>query len=232
MNHVKLKLIEDNYRRIRAYRGDKAFGGYILTVVANLMRDLKRQETGRLRLPERIERLSPLHQATFRAGAWRRVALDVRSMLAALRGDIEPEPTPDQVKAVIDDLAADILATRDALDHAHDIAHPISLDGEEGSGALEAPDFETPEIHRIRAEEQKAVADRLADAMSRADADLRPLDRAYLRVLAEAGGEAKASKIATLLGVPVEEIYGCQARIRRWGARLGAPARKNMEASV
>jgi RNA polymerase sigma factor (sigma-70 family) len=233
VSDVKLQLIEDNYRRIRAYRGDKAFGGYLLTVVANLMRDLKRQQTGRLRLPERIERLSPLHQAAFRAGAWRRVALDVRSMLAAIHGEIEPEPTPGEMKAALDEIVADILAVRDARYAAINVGKPISLDAEEGSGAINVPDFETPEAVRIRSDEEKAIADRLTDALKRADQDLRPLDCAYLRVLVEAGGDVpKASKIAELLGVPVEQVYGCQTRIKRWGARLAEEMKKNVEASV
>ena len=47
---VCLKLIEDDYRRIRAYDGHGSFTGYVLTVVERILIDLLRREAPRRRI--------------------------------------------------------------------------------------------------------------------------------------------------------------------------------------
>lgn len=233
LQDVRARLIEDDYRRIRAYKGDRAFGGFILVVVDHLLRDLKRQDIGRLRLPERIARLSPLHRAVFRAGAWHRVTLDVQALRAAVLGQVDPEPTLAAIDTALREVAPDIRAARDALDAARNARRPASLDGEEGASAWHVSTAETPEAHRLRAEEERSTAERLAWALRRADTDLRPLDRAYLRLVAEADGEVPPARtIAALLGVPVQEVYGAATRIKRWGARLRETMTKSDDPSV
>lgn len=60
---ICLKLIEGDYRRIRAYGGRGSFIGYVLTTVDRLLIDLIRRDSPRRRLPAAVARLSALDQA-------------------------------------------------------------------------------------------------------------------------------------------------------------------------
>src|SRR5512138_92767 len=83
---VCLKLIEDDFRRNRAYGGRGSFTGHILTVVDRILIDLVRRDMPRRRLPAAVARLAPLDQAIYEAVVWEGCPRDANRLAAALRG--------------------------------------------------------------------------------------------------------------------------------------------------
>lgn len=67
---VCLLLIEQDYRRLKAYNGRGSLAGYIRGVVRHLCVDLVRKEEGRRRLPEGIAQLPVLEQEVFKFIYW------------------------------------------------------------------------------------------------------------------------------------------------------------------
>ena len=68
---ICLRLVEDGYRRIRAYDGHGSFGGFMSSVINHLCLDLVRERFGRRRLPVTIRRLPEVEQEVFRQLYWK-----------------------------------------------------------------------------------------------------------------------------------------------------------------
>src|SRR5215475_11349314 len=102
---ICLKLIEGDYRRIRAYGGRGSFIGYVLTTVDRLLIDLVRRDSPRRRLPAAVARLSALDQAVYTATAWEGCPADVERLVARLRGRIEQDPDPVEIGQALTRLA-------------------------------------------------------------------------------------------------------------------------------
>jgi len=94
---VCLKLVEDDFRRIRAYGAQGSFVGYVLTIVDRLLIDLVRREAPRRQLPTAIAKLPPLDQAVYIATAWEGCPADAQRLAAILRGRLERDPDADEV---------------------------------------------------------------------------------------------------------------------------------------
>jgi RNA polymerase primary sigma factor len=224
---ICLKLIEDNFRRIRAYNGDHAFTGYILTVVSRLILDLMRRDAPRLRLPAKVSAMSALHRQVFIAAAWRGVSLDPDALLSALLGKLQPDPTLEEIKAALDQLVADILAARDERGRVRS----ISLDSEEGAVGQQVAGGRSAEDQMIQDEEAKAH-EALIGAIRREAQFLAPQDRAFLDLILNSAEPLPARQVAKLMGVPPEEVYRIRQRVQRWMGRLAGDLKKAATASV
>ena len=224
---ICLKLVEDDYRRIRAYKGDHAFTGYILQVVNRLLIDLMRKDAPRLRLPEKINRMSALAKAVFAAGAWRGVSLDAQSMRLALLGEIEPDPTLEDVEQAIHLLIDDIQAARDASRRPK----PVPLEGEDGVTTQLRDETLGAEEQMIEAEETQA-RDRLIQKVWREAQSLPQEERTFLDLILNAGEPLPARQIARLMGVTAEEVYRIRQRVQRWMSRLADDMPKTRRGSV
>jgi RNA polymerase primary sigma factor len=126
---VCLKLIENDFRRIRLYGGRGSFTGYVLTVVDRILIDLVRREAPRRRLPVAISRSTPLDQAIYAAVVWEGCPLDADRLAAALRGRLEQDPTAADVAESVARLAG--IAR---LERASPATEAISLDALSGEG--------------------------------------------------------------------------------------------------
>jgi RNA polymerase primary sigma factor len=227
---VCLKLIENDYRRIRAYGGRGSFAGYVLTVVDRILIDLVRRELPRRRLPAAVARSSPLDQAIYVAIAWEACPLDAERLSVALRGRLESDPSTGDIREAMVRVAG--LARLDGATPPRP-AEAISLDGmvEEGGGLALADSAPTPEDYLLLAEEERSRA-ALVAAVAAAAAALPTEERLYLETVFSASEPLPAREIAKLMGYPVEEVYRLKQRTQRWLKEVAARLDKDTSRSV
>src|SRR5262245_14617761 len=210
---VCLKLIENDFHRIRGYSGRGSFTGYILTVVDRILIDLIRQEAPRRRLPAAIARSTQLDQAVYAAVVWDACPPDAERIAATLRGRLGRDP---EVAEIAESLVRVTGLTRLQRAPSPQAADSISLDGLLGDGgSFLADSAPTPEDCLLLAEEERSrVA--LVTAVKTA-ADRLPADeRLYLQIVFSASGPMPARDIARVMGCPVEDVYRLKQRTQRW----------------
>jgi len=225
---VILRLIDQNYRRIRGYRGHGAFTAYIVATIKNIVIDLMRMEASRRRLPADVARQDRLHQAVFIAAAWKGAPLEVDRIHAALKGKFQPEPSIEDLQKVLDQLKPAIIKARDLG------ARPqhVSVDTDEGQSTAGAiADQNTPESELIE-EEARQVEEAFLARISREAASLPGDERLYLQLKLQASEPLPPRDIARVMGVSVEQIYSLSQRTDRWVKRLASDARKTVGPSV
>src|SRR5262245_8096827 len=157
---VCLKLIENDFRRIRCYRGRGSFTGYVLTVVDRILIDLIRRHAPRRRLPAAIARSTPLDQAVYAAVVWDGCPCDAEQLAAMLRTRLQRAPP---VGAIAESLAR--VAGMVRLERAPPpAADPVPLDGMIGAseGRFFADSAPTPEDYLLLAEEERSRASLVA----------------------------------------------------------------------
>jgi RNA polymerase primary sigma factor len=209
---VCLKLVEDDFRRIRAYGGQGSFVGYVLTIVDRLLIDVVRREAPRRQLPTAIAKLPALEQAVYIATAWEGCPADAQRLAAVLRGRLERVPDTSEIV--------------EALARVTSLARPaprprrfesVSLDAmiEDGAGVGLADAAPTPEHELLLAEEERHRA-ALVAAVKAAAAELPAEERLYLQIVFSAAEPLPARDIARLLDRPVEEVYRLKQRTQRW----------------
>lgn len=225
---VCLKLIENDFRRIRSYGGRGSFTGYILTVVDRILIDLVRREMPRRRLPAAVARSAPLDQAIYAAVVWEGCPQDADRLAAALRGKLEQDPTLAEIAESVARLAG--IAR---LERPSPATEAISLDAllDEG-GALSIPESSpTPEDYLLLFEEEQRRTALFATV--NAAAEKLPTDeRLYLQILFSANEPLPARGIAKLMGCPVEEVYRLKQRTQKWLKEITVQSGKNANVSV
>lgn len=221
---VCLRLIEDDYRRIRAYDGHGSFTGYILTVVDRILIDLLRREAPRRRLPAAIGRLPALDQEVYTAIVWDEHPSDPDRLAAILRGRLERDPGAEDIRLVISRLAA---VTPLAAGAASSRIEMVSIDAseEDGQGLAVADSGATPEEHLLQAEEEDTRSALLA-AVKAAAAQLPANERLYLQIVFSTTEPIPAREIARKMQLPVEDVYKLKQRAQRWMGNLAAELEK------
>ncbi|WP_065751081.1 sigma-70 family RNA polymerase sigma factor [Bradyrhizobium paxllaeri] len=225
---VCLKLIENDFRRIRSYGGRGSFTGYILTVVDRLLIDLVRRETPRRRMPAAISRSPPLDQAIYTAVVWEGCPLDADRLAAALRGRLAQDPTAADIAESIARLAGIV-----KLERASPATEAVSLDallGEGGSISI-ADSSPTPEDRLLLFEEEERRT-ALVAAINAAAEKLPSDERLYLQIVFSANEPLPARGIARLMGCPVEDVYRLKQRSQKWLKEITVQLEKNSDMSV
>lgn len=224
---VCLKLIENDFRRIRAYGGRGSFTGYILTVVDRILIDLVRRETPRRRLPAAISRSAPLDQAIYSAVVWEGCPLAANRLAEALRGRLAQDPTAADIAESVARLAG---ITR--LERASPATEAVSLDVLLGEGGLSIADSSpTPEDRLLLFEEEQRRATLVA-AVNAAAEKLPTDERLYLQLVFSANEPLPARGIARLMGCPVEEVYRLKQRTQKWLKEIAVQLENNSGMSV
>jgi RNA polymerase primary sigma factor len=207
-----LKLIEDDFRRIRAYGGHGSFVGFVLTMIDRILIDLLRRNLPRRRLPAVIARLSSLDQEVYAALVWEGCPPDVERLAGMLRGRLAREPDAHEIKSAITRIGA-------AVPHmpVSGRTETVSLDVimDDGAGAILADPALNPEDQLLLAEEERNRAALIA-AVKAAAADLPADERLYLQTVLEATDQLPAREVAKLMSCPVEDVYRLRQRTRRW----------------
>lgn len=227
---ICLKLIENDFHRIRSYGGRGSFTGYVLTVVDRILIDLIRRDAPRRRLPAAIARSTPLDQALYAAVVWDGCPQDVQRLVAALRGRLERDPDAGEVTEALARVAGMARLERAPSPQS---TEAVSLDllVEDGGGLSLADTAPTPEDCMLLAEEERNRAAIVA-AVKAAAADLPTDERLYLQIVFAANEPLPARSIAKLMGYPVEEVYRLKQRTQRWLKELAIQLEKNSNMSV
>jgi RNA polymerase primary sigma factor len=225
---VCLKLIENDFRRIRLYGGRGSFTGYILTVVDRILIDLVRREAPRRRMPAAISRSTPLDQAIYAAVVWEGCPLDNDRLAAALRGRLAQDPTAADVGESVARVAG-----MARLERTPPATEAISLDVllGEGGGISIADSSPTPEDRLLLFEEETRRATLVA-AINAAAEKLPADERLYLQIVFSANETLPARDIARLMGCPVEDVYRFKQRTQKWLKEISVQLEKNSDMSV
>jgi RNA polymerase primary sigma factor len=221
---VCLRLIEDDYRRLRAYDGHGSFTGYILTVAERTLIDLVRREAPRRRLPAAIGRLPELDQAVYMAVAWENCPRDAGQLALKLRGRFERDPEASEIRECIERLTK--LGPMEVSAPARRTTVSLEAEAEEGGALALAHPGANPEEELLLAEEERDRAALIA-AITTAAADLPANERLYLQIAFSATEPLPAREVARKMQLPVEEIYRLKQRSLRWIAELASRFEKN-----
>jgi RNA polymerase primary sigma factor len=203
---VCLKLVEDNFRRIRAYGAHGSFVGYVLTIVDRLLIDLVRHEAPRRQLPTAFAKLPALEQAVYTAAAWEGCPADAQRLAAMLRGRLERDPDANEIAEALARVTA--LARPAARSRR---LESVSLDAmvEDRAAIGLADTAPTPEFELLLAEEECHRTALVAAV--KAAAELPVDERLYLQIVFSAAEPLPARNIARLLDRPVERGVTSQA---------------------
>ncbi len=226
---ICLKLVENDFHRIRAYGGRGSFTGYILTVVDRILIDLIRRDAPRRRLPAAVARSTPLDQALYAAIVWDGCPRDAERLVAALRGRLERDPDTAEVTELLARVAGIARLERAPPQSADSVSLEVLV--EDGGGLSLADTAPTPEDCMLLAEEERSRAAVVA-AVKAAAADLPTDERLYLQIVFAANEPLPARDIAKLMGYPVEEVYRLKQRTQRWLKEMAVQLEKNSNMSV
>jgi RNA polymerase primary sigma factor len=216
---ICLKLVEDDFRRVRAYDGRGSFVGYVLTVVERLLIDHVRRDAPRRRLPAAVTRLSRLDQQIYAAVVWDRCPADAKQVSEALCGRFDPTPQLTEIVTALQRLAAAVaLKPDDAPGHRKETI-PLDRLMKRDASMLLADGAPTPEEHLLLKEEERSRAE-LISAIKVAAADLPAEDRYYLQTIFLATDPLPPREIAGIMGCGVEDVYRLRQRARRWIAQI------------
>ena len=69
-------LKDDNFRRLRAYKGKSKFTTYLHTLINSLVIDFRRKRYGRRRIPAAVAKLGRWAEAVYRLVCWQRYSFD------------------------------------------------------------------------------------------------------------------------------------------------------------
>jgi RNA polymerase primary sigma factor len=227
---ICLKLIENDFRRIRSYGGRGSFTGYVLTVVDRILIDLVRREAPRRRLPAAIARSTPLDQAVYAAVVWEGCPLDAERLASALRGRLEQDPQVGEITESIARVTGMARLERSSPPPSSDAVSLDALLGD-GGGISIADSSPTPEDCLLLLEEERSRA-ALVAAIKTAAEDLPADERLYLQIVFSASELLPARAIARLMGCPVAEVYRLKQRTQKWLKEMAVQWEKNSDMSV
>jgi RNA polymerase primary sigma factor len=220
-----LKLIEDDFRRVRAYDGHGSFISYILTVADRILIDTVRRHASRRRLPGAVARLSDLHAQIYIAVVWEGCPAEPKRLADALRGRIDPAPDLTDIGTALKRLAALALLGREKDPLGQHQTVPLDAVAE-STGIFVKDGSPNPEERLLLAEEERWRAD-LISAVTLASADLPPEERCYLQMVLSSGEALPPREIARIMGCTAEDVYRIRQRTTRWigqiarGLRMG-----------
>jgi RNA polymerase primary sigma factor len=205
-------LIENDYRRLKGYKGQGSFGGFVRSTVKNLCIDLLRKEIPRRRLPAAVKRLSGLEQEVFRQLYWERCAPE--QLMAALRGKgitVDSLEAAAAVKSVRAALPGDFAVKAGDGERPQMVPLP---DHEPDIGTDLADEGLTPE-EAVIARQNEIAWQQACLALKTAIAKQPPETRLYLEYVMSKDPPPPPRDIAQLMGRPVTEIYALRQQTER-----------------
>jgi RNA polymerase primary sigma factor len=211
------KLVEDDCRRLRTYRGGN-FVGFVHIVIDRLLIDLVRREAPRRRLPVAIKALPRLEQEIYIAVAWKDCAADVGRLTEFLRGRLDQDPDETEVRdALARVLEIVVLPPREPS--AKPTAIPLDAILPAAVQVILATSSPTPEEALLLAEEEDHREAIIALVRTRAE-ELLPIEQLYLQVAFSATEALPRRRIAVIMGCSVDEVDRLKQRTQRWLASV------------
>jgi RNA polymerase primary sigma factor len=208
---VLLGLVEDDFRRVRAFNGQGSFTGYILHVVDHLVVDHLRRSRPRRRLPARIARLDLLAQEVFRRVHWDGERPEDPGFAQALARIAERPVPPNEIDALLNTVAVAGSESDGAPQSATFRAVPLDDVAEfELLSAGPGGALSSPEQDLIDRQEEECV-EAATSALNQALTLLPDPERLYLKYHL-AGHPAR--EIAALMHRPVAEVYALAQAVK------------------
>jgi RNA polymerase primary sigma factor len=226
---ICLKLVENDFRCIRAYDGRGSFVGYVLTTIDRALIDFLRRVAPRRRMPAAVARLSSLDQQIYAAIAWEGHPVDADRLAPVLVGRLDRDPDAADIAMALLRIAA--VARLEPAGQSWP-ARVISLDAVMDGGRLALTDTTpTPEDWLLLVEEERSRAV-LVSAIKAAAATLPPDERLYLETVFAATEPLPPRQIAKAMGCRVEDIYRLKQRAQRWIKEIAMRLEKNPDLFV
>ena len=185
---VHLKLLEDDCRRLAAFKGRSTFATYLQTVLLRLLMDHRNEEWGSWRPSKTAKRLGPL--AVRLETLIQRDERSVREAVTTVAHE-NPELAQEQIEAVLAKLPRRLLTTFQSDRVLALVPDPRAAD-----------DKDTADLEQRARELEKALADALQD--------LAPDVQLALRLRSQG---VKVVDIAKSLAVPKATLYTRLSRV-------------------
>jgi len=206
-------LIDNDYRRLKAYSAAGSFTGFVLHTVDRLVIDFIRSFSARRRAPAAIARLPALEQEIFKLVYWEGVTPQTEALGPQLARRLAARPAVDAVAAALDRVRRDTPAgygssvaphARTAsLSETPEIADRVSVEG---------PGVQSPEEIALE-QEREGLLGFAAKALREVAKTLPEIERLYLQIALGGPEPLPAREVARLMQRPVEEIHRLRPRV-------------------
>jgi RNA polymerase primary sigma factor len=222
---VCLALVENDYHRLKAYKGSGSFGGFVLQTVDRLLIDLIRKFVPRRRLPAAIAAGNPLDQLLYKLIFWKKIPADPDLLHGYARAAMAGTPSREAVASALE-------RVKDSAPDAARTPVFVSLPTPEDDRLTDL-NTATPEDELVYGEEEQTLEAAVA-TMKTAMATLSSRERHYLSIALNGAAPLPVREIARLMQCPVEEIYKLKQHVlkRLRVALTDDDAVKNWRASV
>jgi RNA polymerase primary sigma factor len=218
------KLIADNFKKLRGFKGQGSFTGFVRTTLRNLIEDLHRAMAGRKRLPKAIQALSELHQTIYKELAWNNNSREdvLRQLSPAGQGN----PGSPEVKDAIQQVEKIIAESRQSGGAQSGTLVSIDAEGE-GGGTLQEtlPAVDANPAEQLEIAESEAARQEASEALAEAIAALPPQGQLYLQLRYLKDPPLAPKDIAPRLNLSIKALY--KAR-EKWEKALKQELQKNL----
>jgi len=227
-------LAADDWRRVRAHRGEASLATYLVTVAARLLEDFARARFGRVRVPDWVRARGALWERVYRLLCLERQ--DPEAVLTLAGTEAPDGPDPALVGEALRGIRARYPNCGERGPGEVPLADPDAAADPDGTGPLAAPG--TPEQDCLEAERAALLAELRTrflasgpDPAGRGDRSLGALppfdlaaeERLLLRLVFEDG--LQVTQAGAMLGLSANQAHGrlrrLLGRIRQWLAESG-----------
>ena len=197
---VCLALIDNDYRRLKAYGGTGSFGGFVLRTVDRILIDFLRGVVLRRRVPGAIARLSMLDQEVFKLVSWQRLPERPDVLAPYLESRLDGAPSLADIAAALARVSASAASDGGRRARMHPVRdHLVSA-------------AQSPEDHLVQAEQEELLTAAL-DVLTRAMGTLPDSERLYLTIMLGGAQSLPSRDIARVMQRPVHEVYKLKQRV-------------------
>jgi len=210
---VCVALIDNDFRRLKAYSGEGSFSGFVLHMVDRLIIDFIRSFSSRRRAPAAIMRLPALEQEIFKLVYWEGVAPQLEALGPPLVRRLAAQLPPEEIAAALDRVrrmtppgygAPSAASTRTvSLSEMPEVVDKPSADGQRA---------QTPEDIVLEQERENLLGS-AAKALREVAEALPATERLYLQIALGGPEPLPAREVARLMQRPVEEIHRLRPRV-------------------
>ena len=193
---ICVALMDQNYRRLRAYSGSGSFGGFVLRCVDNIVRDeIRSGFAPRRRLPVPVARLGEVERELFRLVFWNRVPDRTDLLAQQLRSRFSRDFPSTEIESAL-------TLVRKVAESLRVSAPPQGIDDSAEP---------SPEDVLIQAREDEQLSAALG-ALTQAIEILPDDERLYLMLMLR-DNPPPPRELARIMRRPVEDIYAMKQRV-------------------
>jgi RNA polymerase primary sigma factor len=212
---VCVALIDNDYRRLKAYSGEGSFTGFVLHMVDRLIIDFIRSFSARRRPPAAIARLPALEQEIFKLVYWEGAAPQAEVLEPALTRRLAARRPVEEITAALDRVRRNTPPGYSASPAAP--ARTVSLS--ETPEVIDRPSADGPTVQSpediVLEREHEGLLGSAAKVLREVAEALPVTERLYLQIALGGPEPLPAREVARLMQRPVEEIHRLRPRVLR-----------------